>query len=150
MSGVSGNVTPVGCQFALDYLSGTMTTTLVPGASARSTYLMLLTAAPSNPSSMATYSEVAAAGYARQSVTWSAAVVGPASEYQVSNSASVLFGPFTGSSGIGPPATMCALVTVLTGISGTPLMLWTLDSAGNAAQNASLQFAAGALIMALA
>lgn len=147
---MSGNVTPVGCQYALDYLSGTMTTTLVPGATARSTYLMLLTANPANPSSMATYAEVSAAGYARQSVTWSAAGIGSSGEFEVSNSASILFGPFTGTGGIGLPATMCALVTVLTGISGLPLMLWTLDAVGNAAQNGSLQIATGALSMTLA
>lgn len=147
---MAGNFTPVGAGFALDYLTGTMDTTLVVGAPARSTYLMLLTATPSNPSSMGTFTEVSAAGYARQPVSWTAAALNASSVYQVSNSTSILFGPFTGAAGIGPAATMCALVTVSSGTAGQPLMLWTLDTPGAAAQNASLQLATGALVMTLA
>lgn len=147
---MSGAFTPTGAQYALDYLSGTMDTTLIGGASARSVYLMLLTATPSNLSSLATYPEVSAAGYARQSVTWGAAAVNASGSYQIANTAAILYGPFTGSSGIGPAATMCALVTVSTGTSGLPLMLWTLDSPGNAAQGASLQIPIGSLTMSLA
>jgi hypothetical protein len=147
---MSGNFTPVGAQLALDYLSGTMDTTLIVGAIARSTYLMLLTATPSNASSLATYPEVSAAGYARQTVSWGAAALNGASVYQIANSTAVLWGPFTGASGIGPAATMCALVTVSTGTSGTPLMLWTLDTPGSAPQNSSLQLPVGALTMTVA
>jgi hypothetical protein len=111
---------------------------------------MLLTALPSNTASLATYPEVSATGYARQLVAWGAAALNGSGVYQVANSSPALYGPFTGASGIGPAATMCALVTVSTGTSGLPLMLWTLDAPGNAAQNASLQIATGALTMTLA
>lgn len=147
---MSGSFTPVGAQYALDYLSGTMDTTLVVGATSRSTYLMLLTAAPSDPSNLATYTEVSATGYARQTAVFGAAALNGSSVYQVANSSPVLWGPFTGASGIGPPATMCALVTVSTGTSGLPLMLWTLDTVGAAAQNTTLQLATGTLTMTLA
>lgn len=147
---MSGNFTSVGAEYVLDYLTGSMDTTLVVGASSRSTYLMLLTAAPSNTSSLATYTEVSATGYSRQTVTWGAATVNSGGQYQVANSAAVLFGPFTGTSGLGLPATMCALVTVSSGTSGLPLMLWTLDTPGTATQNSSLQLPIGSLIMTLA
>lgn len=147
---MSGNLSPVGAQYALDYVSGTMDTTLIGGATPRNVYLMLLTATPSNPSSMATFSEVSATGYARQLVSWGAAALNGASIYQIANSAPILYGPFTGAGGLGPAATMCALVTVSTGTGGVPLMLWTLDSPGTAAQNSSLQINTGAMTMTLA
>lgn len=147
---MSGSLTPVGAQYALDYVCGTMDTTLIGGATARSVYLMLLTATPSNTSNMSTFTEVSATGYARQSVSWSAAALNGAGIYQLSNTSAILFGPFTGVAGLGPSATMCALVTVSTGTAGVPLMLWTLDSPGTAAQNSSLQFAIGTLTLTLA
>jgi hypothetical protein len=145
---MSGQFTPVGSQRCLDYLSGTLSTSLVT-ATGFSTYLMLVTAAPSNMASLSTYPEVSAAGYARQPVSWSAAALNASSVYQISNSTAVLFGPFTGSAGIGAAAVGCALVTALTGVSGTPLMYWTFDTPGSASQNASLQIAIGALVMGL-
>jgi len=145
---MAGQFTPVGSQYALDYLSGTLDTNLA-GGTAFSTYLMLVTAPPSNLSSLATYPEVAAAGYARQPVSWTAASVNSSGAYQLSNSTSILFGPFTAASGIGAAATGCALVTTLTGIIGKPLMYWTFSTPGSAGQNASLQLPIGALTMAL-
>jgi hypothetical protein len=147
---MSGAFTPLGAEFALDYLSGSMSTTLVVGASSRSVYIMLLTATPTNLSEMSTYVEVSATGYARQAVTWGAATLNSAGVYQISNTNSLLFGPFTAVGGLGPQATMCALVTVETGVGGQPLMLWTLDTPGSAPQNASLEIAAGTLTMSLA
>lgn len=145
---MSGQFTPVGAQRCLDYLSGTLSTSLVT-ASGFSTYLMLVTATPSSLASLATYQEVAAAGYARQPLSWSAAALNASGTYQISNAAALLFGPFTGSAGIGAAAVGCALVTSLTGLSGTPLMFWTFDTPGSAGQNASLQIAIGALVMGL-
>ena len=145
---MAGQFTPTGAQRCLDYLSGTLDTSL-GGASAFSTYLMLVTATPSSLSSLATYPEVAAAGYSRQPVSWSAAALNSSSVYQIFNSTAVLFGPFTATAGIGAAAVGCALVTSLTGLSGTPLMYWALDTPGSASQNASLQIAIGALVMGL-
>ena len=53
---------------------------------------MLVTAQPSNLSSLPTYPEVAATGYARQPVSWTAASVNSSGAYQLSNSAAILFG----------------------------------------------------------
>lgn len=145
---MAGQFTPIGCAYALNYLAGTLDTSLA-GGTAFPVYLMLLTAPPTDLSSLATYPEVAATGYARQPVAWTSASVNSSGAYQVSNSASILFGPFTAASGIGADATGCALVTTLTGIAGTPLMYWSFSSPGAAGQNASLQLPIGALTMAL-
>lgn len=145
---MAGSFTPNAAQRALDYISGNMATAL-GGAAAFSTYLLLTTAAPSNLASLATYPEVAATGYARQPVTWAASALGT-STYQTSNSTALVYGPFTGTSGIGAAAVGAALVTTLTGTGGVPLMYWTLDSPGTAAQNSSLQVPIGALVMGVA
>lgn len=143
---MSGDFTPTGSQYVLNYLSGNMATAL-GGAAAFSVYLMLTTATPSNLASLATYAEVAATGYARQPITFGAAALNSSGVYQVSNSTALVFGPFTGSAGIGAAAVGAALVTASTGVSGPVLMYWTLDVAGAAAQNASLQVPIGSLVM---
>lgn len=145
---MAGSFTPTGDQYALNYLSGALSTAL-GGASSFSVYLMLVTAAPTNLASLATYPEVAAAGYARQPVTFGAATLNSSSVYQIANSTALVFGPFTGSSGIGAAAVGGALVTSSTGTSGLPLMYWTFDSPGTAAQSSSLQIPIGALVMGL-
>jgi hypothetical protein len=146
---VAGSFTPVGDQYALNYLSGALSTAL-GGASSFSVYLMLVTATPSNLASLPTYPEVAAAGYARQPITFGAAALnGSTGTYQISNSTASVFGPFTGSAGIGAAAVGGALVTTSTGTSGLPLMYWTFDSPGTAAQSSSLSVPIGALVMGL-
>lgn len=146
---MAGALTPLASERALDYISGNMATTL-GGATAFSTYLLLTTATPSNLASLATYPEVAAVGYARQPVTWSAAALNSSLAYQVATATALLYGPFTAVAGIGAAAVGCALVTTLTGVGGTPLMYWTFDAPGTAAQNSSLNIPIGALVMGLA
>lgn len=145
---MAGSFTPIGDQYALNYLSGSLSTAL-GGAASFSVYLMLVTATPSNLASLATYPEVAAAGYARQPITFGAAALNSSSVYQVANSTALVFGPFTGVSGIGAAAVGGALVTTSTGIGGSVLMYWTFDSPGTAAQSSSLQLPIGALVMGL-
>lgn len=131
-----GEFSQVGANYALDIVTGRDA-----GPGARTTYLALLTAAPSDTSTLATMTEVAAAGYARQSVAWTAPTGDPSS---TENSGTITFGPFTAD-----PAnvTHCALVSAASGTTGDFLMHWALDTAKDAAINESIEFAAGALTM---
>ena len=132
-----GEASSVGAGIALDAMSGRAT------QSARTTYLALLTAAPTDASTIGTLSEITTAGYARQAVTWGA----PAGDPRVSaNSATVTFGPFTADP---PNVTHCALVSSASGTSGDLIYFWTLDTAKDAALNESIQVAAGGLTMSL-
>lgn len=145
---MAGSFAPAGDQYALNYLSGTLSTAL-GGAAAFSVYLLLTTATPTNLASLATYPEVSAAGYARQPVTFGPAALNSSSTYQVANSTALVYGPFTGSAGIGAAAVGGALVTTSTGTGGLALMYWTFDAPGTAAQSSSLQIPIGALVMGL-
>lgn len=134
-----GEFSDRGADLALDIVTGRAS------IAARATYLALLTAAPADGTTMATMTEVATAGYARQTVTWTApAVSGGARRTQ--NDAQLTFGPFTADP---PNVTHCALVSAASGTIGDFLMFWTLDAAKDAAINESIQFAAGALSMDL-
>jgi hypothetical protein len=143
-----GQINDVGAKAALDYLCGI---SLDLGSTAtRTTYLALLTVAPTDSTTMATMTEVAATGYARQPVSWTAAALtGGTLPAVVSNSAQIVFGPFTASGGIGTPATYGALVTTATGTTGQIITTWQFDAPGNAAQNASLIVAPAALSLSL-
>lgn len=132
-----GELSTVGANIALDAVSGRVT------ATARTTYLALLTAAPTDATTVAGMTEVSTAGYARQTVTWTAPTGDPA---RTQNSAVITFGPFTADP---PNVTHCALVSSASGTTGDFLMFWTLDVAKDAATNESIQFAAGALYMTL-
>lgn len=132
-----GEFSTVGSNIALDAWSGRATQT------ARTTYLALLTAAPTDTTTVATMAEITTAGYSRQAVTWSAPSGDPAT---TSNSAPIVFGPF----GADPPnVPYCALVSSASGTSGDLLGYWTLDAAKDAASGESIQFNAAALTMSL-
>lgn len=132
---MAGELSTVGAGIALDAATGRATQT------ARTTYLALLTAAPSDSTTNATMTELSATGYARQSVSWTAPSGDPAS---TSNSGTITFGPFTTD-----PAnvTHCALVSSSSGTGGDFIMFWTLAAAKDAAIGESIQFAAAALVM---
>ena len=132
-----GELSTVGAGIALDAATGRATQT------ARTTYLALLTAAPADGTTLATMTEVATAGYARQAVTWTAPTGDPA---RTQNSAVITFGPFSADP---PNVTHCALVSASSGTTGDFIMYWTLDVAKDAAINESIQFAAAALYMTL-
>ena len=132
-----GELSTFGANAALDGATGRATQT------ARTTYLALLTAAPNDASTLATMTEVSVAGYARQSVAWTAPTGDPS---RTQNSAVLTFGPFTGDP---PNVTHCALVSAASGTTGDFIMWWALDVAKDAAINESIQFAAGALYMTL-
>lgn len=132
-----GEFSTVGAGIGLDAVTGRAT------ATARTTYLALLTAAPTDGSTLATMTELSVAGYARQTVAWTAPTGDPQS---TQNSGVITFGPFTAD-----PAnvTHCALVSAASGTTGDFLMHWQLTAAKDAAINESIQFAAGALVMTL-
>lgn len=132
-----GEFSTFGANIALDAVTGRATQT------ARTTYLALLTAAPTDATTLATMTELSATGYARQTVTWTAPSGDPSA---TSNSAQLTFGPFTTD-----PAnvTHCACVSASSGTTGDFLMWWALDVAKDAAVNESIQFAVGTLSMTL-
>lgn len=143
---MSGVITSTAARAALDYMTGKQ---LDLGTAPQTMQLALLTAAPPNDPTVAQLNEVSSTGYARQNVSWSAASTAtPGLPSSISNSANLLYGPFTDVSGLGYPATHCALIGA---VSGTPtvLMTWQFDTPGQANQNESLQISAGSLSMTL-
>lgn len=131
---MAGEASQVGAGIALDALTGRVTQT------ARTTYATLATAAATDTSTVGAHSEIATAGYARQSVAWTAPTGDPQS---TNNSGAITFGPFTADP---PNVTDCALVSSASGTGGDFLHRWTLDVAKDAAINESIQFAAAALV----
>lgn len=131
---MSGEASTKGASIALDAITGRATQT------SRTTYLALLTAAPTDATTLATMTEVTTAGYARQAVTWSAPSGDPAS---TSNTAVITFGPFTADP---PNIPYAALVSASAGTTGDFLWFWTLDNARDAANGDSLTVAIGALV----
>ena len=134
---MAGEASSVGAGLALDAMSGRAT------VSSRTTYLALLTAAPSDSTTLASMTELSATGYSRQSVTWSA----PSGDPRVtSNSGAITFGPVSTD-----PAnvTHAALVSAASGTTGDFIYFWTLDTARDGISGDSFQVANGALVMQL-
>ena len=133
MSGLS----IVGAQTALNAVTGRAT------QSARSVYVALLTAAPTDSTTVATMTELTTAGtngYSRQAVVWSAPT--SADPSVTSNTATITWGPFTADLG---NVTHLALVSSSTGTSGDFLTWWTATTPRNPANGESIQAAAGGL-----
>lgn len=134
---MTGEASTAGANIGLDAMTGRATQT------ARTTYLVLLTSAPSDTTTLATMSELSATGYARQSVTWSA----PASDPSESHNTNVTtFGAFSTD-----PAnvTHLALVSASSGTVGDFIFFWTAASARDAASGDSISVAASGLSMTL-
>lgn len=62
---MAGQLSDVGAKFALDYVTGRAVT-----LASRTTYVALLTAAPTDTTAISGFSEYGATGYARQAITW--------------------------------------------------------------------------------
>lgn len=132
---MAGEFSDAGSNYALDLVTGRATNPFT--ASSRTTYLALLSAAPSDTSTLATMTEITTSGYARQSVTWSTpALSGGIPETH--NTSTVTFGPFTADP---PNITHCALVSASSGTTGDFLIWWALTSARDPATGDSLSFA---------
>jgi hypothetical protein len=127
-----GQLSTVGANNALDGALGRVTQT------ARTVYIALLTAAPTDATTNATMTEYTATGYARQSVAWAAPSGDPSA---TSNSGTLTFGPFT--AGTGATVTHIACVSSASGTSGDFIAYWTLDASRTPATNDSLVFTAG-------
>lgn len=132
-----GQLSTVGANIALDAATGRATQT------ARTTYLCLLTAAPSDSTTVATMTEVTTSGYARQACAFAA----PSSDPSLtSNTATITFGPFSADP---PNVPYLALVSSSSGTSGDFIAYWTADTARDAANGESIQVAAGGLTLSL-
>lgn len=124
-----------GQAIALDAKTGRATQT------SRTTYIALLSAAPSASTTLATMTEITTSGYSRQSCTWTAPSGTPRSS---SNSALLTFGPFSADP---PNVTHCALVSAASGTTGDLIDSWSLDTARDGINGDSLTIAIGALVL---
>ncbi|TKK84702.1 hypothetical protein FDA94_29245 [Herbidospora galbida] len=136
---MAGNPSVYGCQIALDYLTGRA----LDYASARTTYLALLTGNIADDALMSAMPEVTTAGYARQAVTWGAP--SNARPSSAANSAVITFGPVTADMPV--PVTYAALVTVSTGTAGKIIHKWLLDAPQQPVNGQALQIAIGKLVL---
>jgi hypothetical protein len=138
---MAGEISDAGALKSLEAVMGKTT------LSSATTYLALLTAAPSDTSTVAQLTEYGATGYARVAPTWGTAALNGSLIPQIANSAAVTFGPFT--AGTGSAITHCALVTSSSGTTGEVRAHWQLDTSRTPGTNDSLEFAIGALTMTL-
>jgi hypothetical protein len=137
---MSGQLSTVGANSALDAATGRATQT------ARTVYLALLTALPTDSTTMATMTEVftpGTNGYARQACAWTAPSGDPSTS---SNSGTLTFGPFSAD-----PASVAyaALVSASTGTVGDFIAYWTANVAQDAASGQSIQVSVGALTLSI-
>lgn len=130
-----GAPTLVGASLGLDAKTGRV------AIAARTMYLALLTAAPTDLTTLADMAEVTTAGYARQAVTFGA----PAGDPRVtSNSTAETWGPFTADP---PIVTHLALVSAASGTVGDLIAFWTANTARDAAIGDSISANAGAITL---
>lgn len=122
----------VGAQYALDIVTGRNA-----GPGARTTYIALLSAAPTDASTLATMTEIATAGYARQACTFSAPSA--ADPPSTNNTGAITFGPFSADP---PNVTHFGLVSASSGTTGDFLAWGAWGTARDAASGDSLQIAA--------
>ena len=124
--------TIVGAQRYLDAITGRA------AAAARTTYLAALTAAPTRTTTLATMTEVAAAGYARQ--TYAPTAPTSADPPVTALSVTDTFGPFTGD----PPSIgWLALVSASSGTTGDLIGWWAVDLAKDVGVGDSVTVASG-------
>ena len=128
---MAGEFSSVGAGYALDIVTGRNA-----GPGARTMYLALLSAAPTDTSTLATMTEISTSGYSRQTIAFSAPAGDPSS---TNNTAQLTFGPFSADP---PNITHCALVSASSGTTGDITAWWSLTAAKDPANGESLQFAA--------
>lgn len=138
---MAGEFSDAGGLKALDAVTGRATIT------SATTYLALLTAAPTDTTTPATMTEYAATGYSRQTVAFSTPALNASNVPESSNTGVLTFGPFT--AGTGATISHCALVTSASGTTGEIRAWWSLDTSRTPGTNDSLQFAISALKIAV-
>lgn len=134
---MAGQASSIGSGILLDACSGRETQT------ARTMYLVLLTAAPTDATTMVTMAEVTTPttqGYDREICAFD----DPVETEETENVSLITFGPFTADLA---NCTHVALVSTLTGTGGQFVWYWTLDAAKDPANGDSITVAAGALTM---
>jgi hypothetical protein len=136
-----GELSTYGARISLDYATGRAVEVAAPAT----TYLALLTAIPTDDTTMAQLAEVTTAGYGRPTTAWTAATATSPSTTQ--NSGLLSFGALTAD--MVSPAVALALVTVATGTAGQIRMWWELDQPMQLLNGQTLQVAPGALTMSL-
>lgn len=133
-----GQATTVGSKIMLDAVSGRATQT------ARTMYVALLTAAPTDATTMASMAEVttpATNGYNRVAY----GPDDPTTTEESGNTGVLTFGPFSADLA---NVTHLALVSALTGTVGDLVWYWTADVAKDPAINDTITIAVNALTMA--
>lgn len=135
-----GQPSTAGANIGLDAITGRATQT------ARTMYVALLTAAPTDATTMATMTELTTPGtngYSRQAY----GPVAPTGDPSVtSNTSAITFGPFTADLA---NVTHVALVSAATGTAGDFVWYWTADVARDPISGDSITIAAGALTMSM-
>lgn len=134
---MAGQFSDAGSNKALDAVTGRAT------VSSTTTYLALLTAAPTDTSTLASLTEYAATGYNRGTVTWGTPALNAGGVPETSNAGTVTFGPFTAATG--GTISHAALVTAASGTAGDVLAWWTLDAARVPDTSDSLEITTGSL-----
>lgn len=138
---MSGNLTDTTDRAILNWITGTSLGGWTPPTTG---YVALLTVDPSTTAAIPTdpqlseLTELAATGYSRQVVTWTASTSPTNGTSQIQNSNLVTFGPFTATSGSGTPTTFGALVTAASGTTGEVIAVWEWDIPVLAPQNQSI------------
>lgn len=138
---MAGEFSDAGGLKALDAVTGRAT------ISSATTYVALLTAAPTDTTTPATMTEYTATGYSRQTAAFSVPALNASNVPESSNTGVLTFGPFT--AGTGATISHCALVTSASGTTGEIRAWWSLDTSRTPSTNDSLQFAIGALKIAV-
>ncbi len=123
----------VGAGYALDIVSGR-----AAGPGVRTTYLTLLTAAPTDTTTPATMTETTMTGYARQADTWTVPSGAPIESH---NSNVMTFGPVTGTMAT---VSHFAIVSSSSGTAGDFLAWGALTTSRTPSSGDSLQAAASA------
>jgi hypothetical protein len=132
---MTGQASTAGSHIALDAMSGRATQT------ARTTYLALLTSAPTDTTTLSTMAELSGSGYSRVAVTW-----GVPSAEVTANTNLITFGPVS----FDPASvTHLALVSASSGTSGDFIFYWTADTARDGISGDSFTVAIGALTMSV-
>lgn len=136
---MAGKLSNTGQAIALDAATGRATQT------ARTTYLVLLTAAPGATTTPATMTEYAASGYARVACTFGAPTGNPR---VTANSGAVNFAAFTGANG-STSITHWGVVSSSSGTTGDFLAYGDLTTPRTPAAGDTASFASGALTIQL-
>jgi hypothetical protein len=139
---VTGALTDRGADIALDAVTGRT------AAAARTMYLCALTADPTRTGTMATMTEYAATGYARQAYTPSAPATS-GNNRLTNNTNTITFGPLTGATGA-VAITHLALVSAATGTAGDLVARWAVDASRSPAAGDSISVAISGVSASLA